>query len=40
MILPELEQGGHGADVVVDTVFFDDSFYLLREADPHGNAPR
>jgi len=35
MILPQLEQGRHGADVV-GMFFFDDNTYLLREGDPLG----
>jgi hypothetical protein len=35
MILPQLEQGIHGAEVV-GMMFFDDNTYLLREGDPMG----
>jgi hypothetical protein len=35
MILPQLEQGIHGADVV-GMMFFDDNTYLLRAGDPMG----
>src|SRR5213079_504475 len=35
MILPQLEQGSHGVDVV-GMFFFDDNTYLLREGDPVG----
>jgi hypothetical protein len=35
MILPQLEQGIHGADVV-GMMFFDDNLYCLREGDPVG----
>ena len=35
MILPQLEQGTHGADVV-GLFFFDDNTYLLRSGDPMG----
>ena len=35
MILPQLEQGIHGADVV-GMMFFDDNLYCLREGDPIG----
>lgn len=35
MILPQLEQGNHGADVV-GMFFFDDNTYVLREGDPIG----
>jgi len=35
MILPQLEQGSHGVDVV-GMFFFDDNTYLLREGDPIG----
>ena len=35
MILPQLEQGGHGADVA-GMFFFDDNCYVLREGDPLG----
>jgi hypothetical protein len=35
MILPQLEQGIHGADVV-GMMFFDDNTYLLRSGDPMG----
>lgn len=35
MILPQLEQGIHGADVV-GMMFFDDNTYLLRTGDPMG----
>ena len=33
MILPQLEQGRHGAEVV-GMMFFDDNTYLLRKGDP------
>lgn len=35
MILPQLEQGNHGAEVV-GMMFFDDNTYLLRAGDPMG----
>ena len=35
MILPQLESGSHGADVV-GIMFFDDNLYCLREGDPVG----
>jgi sulfur relay (sulfurtransferase) complex TusBCD TusD component (DsrE family) len=35
MILPQLEQGNHGADVV-GMFFFDDNLYALRAGDPVG----
>ncbi len=35
MILPQLESGNHGADVV-GMMFFDDNLYCLREGDPVG----
>jgi sulfur relay (sulfurtransferase) complex TusBCD TusD component (DsrE family) len=35
MILPQLEQGNHGVDVV-GMFFFDDNNYVLREGDPIG----
>jgi sulfur relay (sulfurtransferase) complex TusBCD TusD component (DsrE family) len=35
MILPQLEQGYHGADVV-GMMFFDDNIFCLREGDPVG----
>jgi hypothetical protein len=35
MILPQLEQGSHGVDVV-GMFFFDDNTFLLREGDPVG----
>ena len=35
MILPQLEQGNHGAEVV-GMFFFDDNTYLLRQGDPLG----
>ncbi|MCC6315955.1 MAG: DsrE family protein [Thermomicrobiales bacterium] len=35
MILPQLESGTHGADVV-GMMFFDDNTYLLRNGDPMG----
>tara|TARA_B100001750_G_C15428389_1_gene556823 strand:- start:643 stop:1020 length:378 start_codon:yes stop_codon:yes gene_type:complete len=35
MILPQLEQGIHGADVI-GMMFFDDNLYCLREGDPIG----
>src|SRR5689334_24846942 len=35
MILPQLEQGRHGAEVV-GMMFFDDNTYLLRRGDPMG----
>lgn len=35
MILPQLEQGGHGAEVVA-MMFFDDNTFLLRKGDPMG----
>ena len=35
MILPQLEQGTHGVDVV-GMFFFDDNNYVLREGDPLG----
>jgi len=34
MILPQLEQGHHGAEVV-GLFFFDDNNYVLRTGDPH-----
>jgi hypothetical protein len=35
MILPQLEQGMHGAEVV-GLFFFDDNTYILRQGDPIG----
>ena len=35
MILPQLEAGNHGVDVV-GMMFFDDNTYALREGDPVG----
>lgn len=35
MILPQLENGGHGAEVAA-MFFFDDNTYLLRRGDPMG----
>ncbi|HEU0115640.1 MAG TPA: sulfur reduction protein DsrE, partial [Thermomicrobiales bacterium] len=35
MILPQLEAGTHGVDVV-GMFFFDDNTYLLRQGDPIG----
>lgn len=35
MILPQLEEGTHGVDVV-GMFFFDDNNYILREGDPIG----
>ncbi|GAC1655869.1 MAG: SaoD/DsrE family protein [Herpetosiphon sp.] len=35
MILPQLEKGNHGADVV-GMMFFDDNNYILRRGDPVG----
>lgn len=35
MILPQLERGIHGAQVV-GMMFFDDNLYLLRQGDPVG----
>ena len=35
MILPQLEKGRHGADVV-GMMFFDDNTFLLRKGDPMG----
>jgi sulfur relay (sulfurtransferase) complex TusBCD TusD component (DsrE family) len=35
MILPQLEAGNHGAEVV-GMMFFDDNTYLLRAGDPMG----
>ena len=35
MILPQLEQGNHGVEVV-GMMFFDDNTYLLRQGDPIG----
>ncbi len=35
MILPQLEQGVHGAKVV-GVMFFDDNLYVLRRGDPIG----
>ncbi len=35
MILPQLEDGDHGAEVV-GMFFFDDNTYLLRKGDPMG----
>jgi hypothetical protein len=35
MILPQLEQGRHGAEVV-GMMFFDDNNYVLRQGDPLG----
>ena len=35
MILPQLEAGNHGADVI-GMFFFDDNTYLLRSGDPMG----
>lgn len=35
MILPQLEQGGHGVEVV-GMMFFDDNTFILRQGDPIG----
>lgn len=35
MILPQLEEGNHGAEVV-GMMFFDDNTYALRKGDPMG----
>lgn len=35
MILPQLEEGRHGAEVV-GMFFFDDNAYILRQGDPMG----
>ncbi len=35
MILPQLERGDHGAEVV-GMMFFDDNIYCLRQGDPVG----
>lgn len=35
MILPQLEQGTHGADVI-GMMFFDDNLFCLRQGDPVG----
>jgi hypothetical protein len=35
MILPQLEQGSHGVEVV-GLFFFDDNNYILRKGDPIG----
>ena len=35
MILPQLEEGRHGAEVV-GMMFFDDNTYVLRQGDPLG----
>jgi hypothetical protein len=35
MILPQLEQGNHGADVI-GMMFFDDNLFCLRAGDPIG----
>lgn len=35
MILPQLESGNHGADVV-GMMFFDDNIFCLRKSDPVG----
>jgi hypothetical protein len=35
MILPQLESGSHGVEVV-GMMFFDDNTYILREGDPMG----
>ena len=35
MILPQLEQGNHGAEMV-GMFFFDDNTYVLRAGDPMG----
>ena len=35
MILPQLEEGRHGAEVV-GMMFFDDNNYILRQGDPMG----
>jgi hypothetical protein len=35
MILPQLEQGIHGAEVV-GMMFFDDNLFMLRKGDPVG----
>ena len=37
MILPQLEQGNHGVEVV-GMFFFDDNTYVLRAGDPVGGA--
>ena len=39
MILPQLERGTHGVQVV-GMFFFDDNTYLLRAGDPVGEPPR
>ena len=39
MILPQLEQGTHGVEVV-GMFFFDDNTFLLRAGDPAGRAAR
>ena len=36
MILPQLEQGIHGA-TVIGMMFFDDNLYCLRKGDPIGS---
>lgn len=35
MILPQLEQGNHGVDVV-GMMFFDDNLFMLKKGDPVG----
>jgi sulfur relay (sulfurtransferase) complex TusBCD TusD component (DsrE family) len=35
MILPQLEQGNHGAEVI-GIMFFDDNIFALRKGDPVG----
>ena len=35
MILPQLEAGNHGAEVI-GMMFFDDNIYCLRQGDEHG----
>jgi hypothetical protein len=37
MILPQLEQGTHGVEVV-GLFFFDDNNYILRQGDPSASA--
>ena len=39
MILPQLEEGNHGAEVV-GMFFFDDNTYILRSGDPVGERGR
>jgi hypothetical protein len=37
MILPQLEEGRHGVEVV-GMMFFDDNTYIMRKGDPSASA--